>query len=278
MGRAAARLGITQPSLSQQIHRLERETGLVLFRRHPKGVELTEPGIVLAREARPALEALAAAVRMAQRADVPEQLRVVVPNAAFAAHPAVAGVVATAAAALGGAEVRYASALTAEAASLLRSGQADVAVVFAPLDDADMDAVPVFTDTPAVALPVDHLLAEHDELAIAALAPYPILWWERATIPASHDTLVAACRRAGFEPRLIEIPDVPGLLAAMLADGAGVSVISEFVARSLDDPRIVWRPLIRPHMVLNGLLAWPHAAPTRAARAVAAAASGARER
>ena len=66
--------------------------------------------------------------------------------------------------------------------------------------------------------------------------PYPILWWERDALPGTHDALVSACRRAGFEPRLIDIPDVPGVLGKMLADGVGVSVISEFVAKASTDP------------------------------------------
>jgi DNA-binding transcriptional LysR family regulator len=278
VGRAAIRLGITQPSLSQQIRRLEREIGVELFRRHPKGVALTDPGVVLEREARPAFDALVAAVRAAQQAEPGQPLRIAVPNEAFARHPAVVALLELAHRTLGGCEVSFVSALTVEAIAAVRAGRVDVAFIYDPLDDTDMGAVPAFTDAPAVMLPADHILAEQRELSIEALAPYPILWWERDALPGTHDALVAACRRAGFEPRLIDVPDMPGLLGSMLAQGAGVSVISEFVAKSMADPGVVWRPLIRPRVILNGLMIWSRLTPTPVARkvvvALEAAASG----
>jgi hypothetical protein len=70
-------------------------------------------------------------------------------------------------------------------------------------------------------LPADHVLAEQDELTVEALAPDPIPWWERDAPPGTHDALVPARRRAGFEPRLIDVPDVPGVLGKMLADSSG---------------------------------------------------------
>jgi DNA-binding transcriptional LysR family regulator len=271
VGRAATRLGISQPSLSQQIQRLEHEIGVELFRRHPKGVELTEQGKVLDREARPAFAALVAAVCAARQTAPGDVVQIAVPNGAFARHPAVLAVVEVARRTLGACEVTFTPALTAEAIALVRAGRVDLAFVYAPLDDIDMDAIPMFSDAPAVVLPADHVLTEQAELSIAALEPYPILWWERDALPGTHDGLVAACRRAGFEPRLIDVPDIPGLLGSMLADGAGVSLISEFVARSMADPNVVWRPLSRPRVILNGLLIWSRLAPTPVARRLVAA-------
>src|SRR5450631_3417282 len=72
---------------------------------------------------------------------------------------------------------------------------------------------------PVVVLPATHALAEHVELTIAAPAPHPILWWKRDALPGTHDALVSACRRAGFESPLIDLPDVRGVLGKVLADG-----------------------------------------------------------
>ncbi len=271
VGRAAARLGIAQPSLSQQLRRLETEIGTPLLRRHPKGVDLTAAGVVLEREARPACAALEAAVRAARAAAGGPVVRIGVSNAAFAGHPAVVAAADAATRAYGGAQIEFVSALTAEAVRLVRAGSVDVAFVYDPLEDTEVDARPVFIDAPVVVLPAGHVLAEQDELAIEALAPYPILWWERDALPGTYDALVSACRRAGFEPRLIDVPDVPGVLGKMLADGVGVSVISEFVAKASTDQGLVWRPLIRPRVVLNGLMIWSRSAPTPAARALLAA-------
>jgi DNA-binding transcriptional LysR family regulator len=269
VGRAAARLGITQPSLSQQIRRLESEIGTTLFLRHPKGVELTDAGARLDREARPAYAALSAAVR-GVRVSGRNEVRIGICHAAFSRHPAVAGVAELAATALHGAEIEYVPALTSEAVGLVRAGHLDVAFIYDPLEDTEVDAVMAFTDAPVVVLPASHVLAEQDELTIDELAPYPILWWERDALPGTHDALVAACRRAGFEPDLIDVPDIPGVLGRMLAEGVGVSVISEFVARANTDPAIVWRPLSRPRVVLNGLMIWSRRSPSVPAEAIVA--------
>jgi DNA-binding transcriptional LysR family regulator len=271
VGRAAARLRIAQPSLSQQIRRLEADIGTPLFRRHPKGVDLTDAGLVLEREARPALDALVDAVRAARGVAGRQVMRIAVSNGAFTQHPAVAAVAEAAAGALGDVEIEFVIALTSEAVRLVRTGSVDVAFIYDPLEDTEVDAMPAFVDAPVVVLPATHVLAEHAELTIEALAPHPILWWERDALPGTHDALVSACRRAGFEPRLVDVPDVPGVLGKMLADGVGVSVISEFVARASTDPNVVWRPLIRPRVILNGLMIWSRHAPTPGARALLAA-------
>jgi DNA-binding transcriptional LysR family regulator len=271
VGRAAARLGIAQPSLSQQIRRLEDDLGVTVFRRHPKGVELTDAGQRLDRTARPAYTALVAAVADVRQMSSSDVVRIGVIHESFADHPVVAAAARAAGVAPGGPGVEYVCALNAEAIAQVRNGRLDVAFIYDPLEDTEVDAVPAFTDTPVVALPARHVLAEQDALTIEELAPYPILWWEREAIPGTHDALVSACRRAGFEPELIDIPDIPGVLGTMIAEGAGVSVISEFVARSMTDPAIVWRPLARPRVILNALMIWSRPAPTPAARAIVAA-------
>src|SRR6185369_12013019 len=66
--RAAAALGLQQPPLSQQVKALERELGFALFKRHPKGVELTPGGEVFLREARETFANLGRAATRASRA------------------------------------------------------------------------------------------------------------------------------------------------------------------------------------------------------------------
>jgi DNA-binding transcriptional LysR family regulator len=67
-GRAAARLGIAQPALSKTVRQLERRLGVTLLERTSRAVALTDAGQVLSREARVALEAVAAAALRTQRA------------------------------------------------------------------------------------------------------------------------------------------------------------------------------------------------------------------
>jgi DNA-binding transcriptional LysR family regulator len=72
-GRAAQRLGITQPPLSRTVKRLERRLGTVLFTRTSRHVALTSAGVALLDGARAALQAMTAAAHRAQRAGQPER-------------------------------------------------------------------------------------------------------------------------------------------------------------------------------------------------------------
>ncbi len=173
VGRAAARVGIAQPSLSQQIRRLEHEIGTPLFRGHPKGVDLTEAGAALEREAPPAYAALVAAVRGARAVRQRRVVRVGVPLGGFAQHPSVVAVADAATPVFGGAELEYVAALTAEAVRLVRDGRVDIAFVYGPLEDTEVDAVPAFVDVPVVVLPAGHVLAEQAELTIEAPRAVP---------------------------------------------------------------------------------------------------------
>lgn len=67
MTHAAARLNVSQPPFSKQIHDLEAELGIELFQRHQKGVELTAAGRVFLLDAKRILQASEAAVKKAQR-------------------------------------------------------------------------------------------------------------------------------------------------------------------------------------------------------------------
>src|SRR5580658_8083470 len=121
-GRAAARLGIAQPSLSKTIRQLERRLGVTLFERSSRAVALTEAGQVLRREARVALEAVSAAALRTQRACTRDPRLLPAILAAYEREPEVLPVEAV---------------FGAVPARMLREGQADAALLYAPPDEID---------------------------------------------------------------------------------------------------------------------------------------------
>lgn len=132
-GRAAALLGIAQPSLSQQIARLEEEVGARLVDRDVRPVALTAAGRVLVEAAGPALDELDAAVSEARRvAGVGRALRVGLPRRAYVRHPRIARLLAETRARLPGSRVEIHELLTREAVLALERGSLDAAVVYAP--------------------------------------------------------------------------------------------------------------------------------------------------
>lgn len=274
-GRAAARLHITQPSLSQQIARLEREVGVRLVDRGPRGTRLTGAGARLADAARPALEAIDRAVAEIREAEgIAPTLRIGVPRLEYAAHPAIAPVAERARMAAGAERVEFAELLTGAALAALRAGEVDAAYMYAPVDDDSVEVVPAFTDTLLVALPGGHPLAARDRLVFADLAGQAIVTWSRASMPELRETLDMYCRKEGFTPEVVEAPDTPGALAAMVARTGGVALVAQAWADLAPESGLVFRALARPQMVVACVVAWSRERAGRASAAVAAAVAG----
>lgn len=167
-GRAAAHLGITQPALSKTIRRLERRLGVALFERTSRAVTLTEPGRVLAREARTALDAISAASVRTRRASTrdPRLILAIKPGgdagllpgtlAAYRIEPDVLPI-----------EVVFGG----DRPRMLREGQADAALLYTPSDDlAGLDTEPLLIEPPLAVLPGSHPLAQRASLRMTDLA------------------------------------------------------------------------------------------------------------
>ncbi|MCX2947081.1 LysR family transcriptional regulator [Lentzea sp. NEAU-D7] len=171
-GRAAERLGIAQPPLSRAIRQLEHRLGVQLLDRDRRGVALTEAGRVLLHEARPALDAVAAAARRTRRAGDPRRPLVLVTKAG-ASHELLRRL-------LGAAEaetpVEVLLCEVGEQAGLLRDGSADVAIMHRPVDDlAGFDTEDLLTEGQVAILPAAHPLAARDQLTLAEVRDVPDL-------------------------------------------------------------------------------------------------------
>ena len=246
VGRAARRLHIAQPPLSRQIRDLEREVGAPLFERVPRGVELTPAGHAFLPEVRLALAQVERAQRTAQRAAQGEvgRLRVGFVEAATYAGvlPDVLGFFRMHLPGIGLSLFEMDALQQAEA---FRGGRIDLGILQSPPPDADrwLHVEPVYADPLIAALPSAHrLAARRRRFALGDLAAEPFVLFPRLDAPALFDDVVAACRAAGFSPRVVQEAAGWHTLAALVGAGVGVA----FVPRSLTrfhHPEVVYRPV-----------------------------------
>jgi DNA-binding transcriptional LysR family regulator len=228
--RAAERLDMQQPPLSQQIKSLEQQVGSQLFHRKARGVQLTDAGRAFLEEARRVLSDLDRAVETTRRTARGEQGRLcigVTPTAPF--HPLVPKVIRNFRA------THPLVALTLEeglSQDLLRLQQEriDIAFVRAHVVDAEGLAVTQLLEEPMlVALPTGHDFARGKS---SELVPLKGLAQESFILygpPGSgiHDSTIAACNRAGFSPRVGQLaPRITSTLG-LVAAGLGISLIPE---------------------------------------------------
>lgn len=174
-GRAAARLGIAQPPLSRTIRGMEQRLGVRLLDRDRRGVALTEPGRVLLREARSALDAVAAAASRTRRAADPGRSLVLVTKAG-ASHELLRRLLDAHANRPGATPVEVVLCEVGEQAGFLRDGRADVALMHRPFDDlAGFDTEDLCVEGQVAILPAGHRLAARERLTMAEVRDVPDL-------------------------------------------------------------------------------------------------------
>jgi DNA-binding transcriptional LysR family regulator len=234
--RAAERLGMQQPPLSQQIKAMEVQLGFRLFLRKPRGVELTESGRVLFEEARRILARLGQVEREAGRVARGEagQLRIgVAPTAPF--HPLVPRVIRGFREAYRDVSVTLDECLSRQAVQGLREARLDVAFVRAELPAEEGLAVHHLLDEPmVVALPAAHPLVQEPGAPPRALRDFaaePFIAFARVEGPGMFDATLAACLRAGFAPRVAqEAPRITTTLG-LVAVGLGIALVPASMRR-----------------------------------------------
>lgn len=237
---AARELGWTQPAVSQQLQRLEREAGCPLLLRGARGVTPTEAGAALL------VHADAVAGRLAAAGDeVADHARLRAGRVRLVAFPSAAAVLAPPAIealsrAHAGVEVGLLEAEPPEAWTAVREGEADVALVFGhdgpPPDEGDLTWLPLLVEPLLLVLAPNHPAAE-GRTSLARLAGEP--WVAGCVRCRAH--LVERCREAGFEPRLQHESDDYVVVQNLVARGLGVTLLPRTALEAFTHPGVVTR-------------------------------------
>lgn len=245
--RAAARLGMQQPPLSQSIRALEDELELKLFRRLPRGVELTEAGRGLFGDAQAILTQVEQALVRAKRTARGEQGRVVIGFTSSAPfHPFVQHAIRLFRERYPLVSLALEESGTGDLVDALRTERLDACFIRSPVPDGEGVAVhELFEERMFVALPGDHpLVADGDDapLTLAALASEPFVLYRRSSGPGLYDAIVGACHAAGFMPRMEQ--EAPRIVATLnlVAAGLGVTIVPESLC-GMRLGGIAYRPL-----------------------------------
>lgn len=223
---AAARVGIAQQSLSQQINVLERTLDVRLFDRDTRGTRLTEVGKLFLPEARAVLERTelaVGAVRRAARGEVGElRLAFLSSTANYLLPPIVRAF-----------RERYPDVrLTTEDVTIeqlvagIEGGWYDAGFSRPPLVDG-LARRTLLTERVCAVLPSGHPLADREQLHLAELADEPWVLTERASWPPWRRRRNEVFRRAGFEPKIVQRASSVQNLLGLVAAGLGVTRLTE---------------------------------------------------
>lgn len=241
-GRAAARLHIAQPGLSQQIQALERELGVALLDRTRRRAQLTPAGRSFLDESRRLLVQVERAVHLARRAGSGEIGRLAIGATESATHIVLPPVLREYRRRYPDVELVLHEMISEDQVEALRHGEIDVAFVRGPLVADDLEQLPLPEERLAVVIPRRHALARRASVPLKALAGEPFVLHPTPPSGWAEFTL-AACRRAGFEPRVVQTGTSSAVAVSFVAAELGVALLPSGLAEGIDRRGVVVRPI-----------------------------------
>ncbi|HWP85214.1 MAG TPA: LysR substrate-binding domain-containing protein [Terriglobia bacterium] len=240
-GRAAKRLHVSQPPLSQQIRQLEEELRVRLFFRNKRRVELTDAGRVLAGEARLILQQVERAAGLVLKENRSIQNRLVVGFSPANAHVALA-ILKAFSQRFPRTHLIAKSLVTFQQVEALRSGRIDVGFLTLPVEREGLVAETILRELHLVALPRNHPLASRRRIPLRALANETLIIFPLSMSPGRYQLIAGLCRHAGFSLHVVhEVDNIPTILELVSA-GFGVSLVRASV-KEIRKSGVVYREL-----------------------------------
>jgi LysR family hydrogen peroxide-inducible transcriptional activator len=243
--RAAEREGVTQPTLSEQVMRLESKkhgVGRRLFDRLGRKVVLTDAGNELLGRAQSILAAVNDAERAIRDSAEGGRLRVgAIPTIAPFVLP---GAVSRFSRGHAGVELQLVEDRTERLLDGLLTGELDLGVMALPIRDDRLHVESLYTEPLVMALPAKHRLASKSELKLVDVMNEPFILLDE--MHCFGDQVLSLCRRGGLEPKVVCRGEQIATLLAMVAAGQGLSVVPEMAATGDTSAKRVYRPLGKP--------------------------------
>ncbi|MEG1767950.1 MAG: LysR family transcriptional regulator [Comamonas sp.] len=258
--RAAQRLHMAQPPLSQAIRRLEREMGLALFERTNRSVALTPAGAAFANTARQILQSLDDGVAQTQRVAQGLEGLLTLTFINIAPYAPLLRALRGFRLASPGVAFTMQEATTQQQVQALESGAADIGFLRTPgTTTPQLQFETLLREPICVALPAGHRLAGSAQIALALFKHEAFVASPRPLGPGLHDQLIALCQAAGFVPRVVQQARQMQTLIALVASGFGMALVPASLATGAQHD-VVFRPIAvdAPHALctLELLMAW----------------------
>jgi DNA-binding transcriptional LysR family regulator len=244
-GRAAERLGIAQPALTQQIQALERDLGVQLFQRTKRSVALTVAGRVTLEEAIRTLQQADRTALVAQQAGRGQLGHIEI---GFVGSAVFSGVLSEAIFRFRKAnplvELRLNEFGILQQLNDVSSGRLDIGVVRTPVKSLppDVGINEIYREPIILALSAKHRLARRKEITLTALKDEPFVAMQIQEGIGFNAQVAEICANGGLTPRVAQRATQFVALAGMVAGGLGIAFVPESLRR-VQIPDIVYRPL-----------------------------------
>lgn len=243
--RAAERLHIAQPPLSQQIRQLEKELGFELFHRTKRNVQLTEAGQVFLGEVQQILSQLQQAIQIGQQTSRGEIGQLVVGFVSSAAYNILPTILRTFRSSVPGVSIELHELTTDQQLKWLRESRMDVGFLRPPVEENRFSCETIFQEPLMVALPETHLLASQSDVCLTSLANEPFILFPRILAPGLYDLIISLCQQAGFSPKVVQEAIQMQTIVSLVAAEMGVAIVPASL-QNLQRIGVVYKTLQEP--------------------------------
>jgi DNA-binding transcriptional LysR family regulator len=240
--RAAQRLHISQPPLSQQIRDLEEELGVKLFERTKRQVHLTEAGKVFLERSYLVLEQLKQAIAVTQKigqGEVGELAIGFVDSATYTVLPEILRVFREQFPAV---ELRLHEMTTAQQIQALLHKQVDIGIVRSAISEPGLSVECLLHEPLVLALPENHPFSAQTQLSLSTLANELFILFPAKMGPVFYEQIIHSCQQAGFRPKVaqeaVQMQTIVGLVAA----GLGIAIVPASM-QNFHRSGVIYRPL-----------------------------------
>jgi DNA-binding transcriptional LysR family regulator len=258
-GRAAKRLHMTQPPLSQTIFALEDTLGTALFNRNRRGVVLTAAGIALLPEARRLLEHSSELPDLVKRASMGETGKLTLAFVSSADYSVLPPVLRSYRAAYPHVQIVLQEATSDIQIEALLNDRLDAGLLISPLPNkakVDLEYLPVLSEALILAAPVDspELRGKH-KVSLHTLPPLPLITIPRTISPSLYDTTLALFRESGITPVLGQEAIQMQTIVSLVSAGMGIALVPQSVS-NLRRTGVQYLPLVQTTPLVETGLAW----------------------
>ncbi len=254
-GRAAARLTISQPPLSQQIRRLERELQAPLLYRTKRHVELTTAGRVFLEEAKAIVAQAERAAALARRASRGEIGQLLVGSALWADFTSGSTIIRIFSERRPEVEVELRDLSAPEQVAALEAERLHVGILRPPVRSKTLITERLLSEKLVVTFPQGHRLKNYERVPWVALADHPYILFSRRRAPAFDAVVARGCHDAGVMLNVKYEVDHPQTILSIVEAGLGISLVPASLT-GLERPGVAYRPLRPAGPVLETLIAW----------------------
>jgi DNA-binding transcriptional LysR family regulator len=254
--KAAEKLHIAQPPLSQQIQQLETELGVKLFDRKTKRqVQLTEAGKVFLQEAYQLLAQLESAVALTQRTGRGETGQLRIGFTSLVIYDLLPLILRKFREQYLEVEIELLELTTSQQEQALRDSLINVGFAHPPLEDDTLSYECIHKETLVVALSSTHSLAQKDYISVRSLLNEPLIMFPRYLAPGLYDRIMSLFQQANFSPNItqeaIQMQTIIGLVSA----GMGVAITPSSL-QNLQRSGVVYRPILEEVPLIETAIIW----------------------